>query len=260
MGRIERQKRKLIEESNKRLLGEAYSGIINRGDDICEIICKRKLAKSGSNGDVVKYIQHLLAANGFNSKYEGGGIGKECADLYEGCDGKFRRHTKDAVEEFQRKYKLTVDGVVGYNTWKAMCDNLEFTSSVPKKEFCTDCNCNQQDEPIVRDELIDEPLPTDDIRVDELDLIDCDDLKYCVGKYLYQTNPNILAFYRCVSEKVDLPEDRDKRYNCKDCPPQAYGDPTGGYGAYKWDKDIRQSDLRKCIDKGCTEIISYRGA
>jgi hypothetical protein len=266
MGRLSKLKRQLIEEANNRVLNEAYSGIINRGDDICEIICKRKLAKSGSNGDVVKYIQHLLAHNEFNTEYGGGGMGKECADLYEGCDGKFRRHTKDAVKEFQRRYKLSVDGVVGYNTWKAMCDNLEFTESLPKKEFCKDCQCNEQDQPIGGDEK-DTPSPTDDFRENELEIIDCDDLKYCVGKHLYQTSPDILAFYKCVSDKVNLPDPdplgrlpRDKRYECNDCPPQAYGDATGGYQSYKWEKDITQSDLRNCIDKKCTEIISYRGA
>jgi hypothetical protein len=261
MGRLSKLKRQLIEEANNRVLNEAYSGIINRGDDICEIICKRKLAKSGSNGDVVKYIQHLLAHNDFNTEYGGGGMGKECADLYEGCDGKFRRHTKDAVKEFQRRYKLSVDGVVGYNTWKAMCDNLEFTESLPKKEFCKDCQCNEQDQPIGGDEK-DTPSPTDDFRENELEIIDCDDLKYCVGKHLYQTAPDIVGFYRCVSEKVDLPDIPNPKKDCQYCPKQAYGDPDFGYQPIidSLKRDITQEELIKCIKNSCTELISYRGA
>jgi hypothetical protein len=258
MGRLSKLKRQLIEEANKRVLNEAYIGIINRGDNICEIICKRKLAKSGSNGDVVKFIQHLLASNGFNTDFVGGGIGKECSDLYQGCDGKFRRHTKDAVMEFQRKFKLTADGIVGYNTWKAMCDNLEFTTSVPKNEVCRDCKCNQQDEPIGGDEK-DTPLPTDDFIVDELEIIDCKDLKYCVGKHLYQTSPDILAFYKCVSDKVDLPDIPNPKKDCQNCPPSAYKTPEG-YRTFltQWDKDITQSSLRKCINIGCTKVIDPR--
>ena len=266
MSRLGKLKRQLIEEANKKLLGESYSGIIKKGDDSCEIRCKRKLAKNGSNGDVVKYIQHLLAANGFNPKYKGGGMGLECSDSYEGCDGKYREHTKDAVIEFQRKYKLSVDGVVGYNTLMKMCEVFKPGTATSRETveaydlLCKDCNCNQQDEPIGsedRDEK-DIPLPTDDFLENELELIDCEDLKYCVGKHLYQTSPDILAFYRCVSEKVNLPDPKDKRDDCKDCPPQAYGNSTGGYSSYKWGKDIRQSDLRKCIDKGCTKMLPLR--
>lgn len=35
-------------------------------------------------------------------------------------DGIFGKQTKGAVEEFQRKNKLVVDGIVGNNTWKAL--------------------------------------------------------------------------------------------------------------------------------------------
>ena len=226
MSRLGKLKRQLIEEANKKLLGESYSGIIKKGDDSCEIRCKRKLAKNGSNGDVVKYIQHLLAANGFNPKYKGGGMGLECSDSYEGCDGKYREHTKDAVIEFQRKYKSSVDGVVGYNTLMKMCEvfkPLSGTQIETVKSYgllCKDCFCNKQDQPIGgedRDEK-DIPSPTDDSIVDELEIIDCEDLKYCVGKHLYQTSPDILAFYRCVSEKVGLTDEppKDQRQGCTD--------------------------------------------
>ena len=34
------------------------------------------------------------------------------------ADGKFGSKTKEAVEIYQKKNKLTVDGCVGSNTWK----------------------------------------------------------------------------------------------------------------------------------------------
>jgi hypothetical protein len=196
MGRLSKLKRQLMEEANKRILNEAYEGgIIQTGDDSCNIRCKRKLAKSGSNGDVIKYIQHLLAANEFNPKYVGGGIGKECSDLYEGCDGKYRRHTKDAVMEFQRKYDETPDGIVGYNTLMKMCEvfkPLSATRTETVKAYnllCKDCQCDKQDQPIGGDE-IDTPSPTDDSIVDDIDVynpinkVKCDTLKSCVYKYI----------------------------------------------------------------------------
>ena len=217
MGRIERQKRELIVESNKRLLGEAsYSGIIKKGDDICEIICKRKIAKYGSSGDVVKMIQHLLDSNGFNKDYKGGGMKQYCNSEWPSCDGIFKKHTKDAVEEFQTKFKLSIDGVVGYNTWKAMCDNLKFTGSLPKDDFCKECQCNQRDFPVERE--IDTPLTLrkDDYIVDIIELIDCDELKYCVSKYLYQDGDrrSIDGFYKCVSDKNGSFTDQPVKSGC----------------------------------------------
>ena len=59
---------------------------------------------SGSNGDTVKALQILL-------------IGYECSCGSAGADGIFGGGTREGVMEFQRKNGLTVDGIVGSQTW-----------------------------------------------------------------------------------------------------------------------------------------------
>ena len=183
MGRIERQKRELIIESNKRLLGEAsYSGIIKKGDDICEIICKRKIAKYGSSGDVVKMIQHLLDSNGFNKEFKGGGMKSGCSKEYPSCDG------------------------------------IKFTGSLPKPKFCKDCDCNnkdyQTDNPIGDLKDID-IYEKDDNRLGD---IFCEDLRDCVNKYIFVKNPtqtpDISGFLKCVSGKNGSFTDQPVKSGC----------------------------------------------
>jgi len=221
----------------KRVLTESYEGgSIQQGDDSCKIRCKIKLAKSGSNGDVVKYIQHLLAANGFNLKYQGGGMGKECSDLYQGCDGKYRKHTKDAVMEFQRKYKLTVDGVVGYNTLMKMCEvfkPLSGTRTETVKAYdllCKDCDCKKQKDRELRDDkpietpigggdegswwdIIKNPI-TDpighigdiwDIIIGDNPKKHCEQVNYCVKHAMGKDSKNWEFFLRCIGKKIDHP-------------------------------------------------------
>ena len=178
----------------KSVLNEAYTGIIQIGDDLCEIICKRKLAMYGSNGDVVKMIQHLLYVNQFNTKYSGGGMnGDWCYSDWTKCDGVFKNQTKGAVEEFQNKFGLTVDGKVGFNTWQMMCKKLSFSKSVSKPKFCTDCNC--QDDKDWQDDIDDYII--DPIKI--IDTIDCESLKGCVKKYLLGvTAPDYKGFEFCL--------------------------------------------------------------
>lgn len=261
----------------KRVINEAYEGgIIQKGDDSCEIRCKRKLAKNGSNGDVVKYIQHLLAANGFNPKYEGGGMGSECSDLYQGCDGKYRRHTKDAVKEFQRKYNLTADGIVGYNTLMKMCEVFKpkpgtiIESVEAYNLLCKDCDCKKQ-----RDDRV-IPTPTDPIFSDDpidvynpINKVRCDSLKSCVYKYILTDRGverlggskfDYEGFLGCLGLKdIDLP---NPKKGCEGCPKQAYGDPNYGYQPFEdsYKGDITQEELIKCINNRCTDLVSYSGA
>ena len=61
--------------------------------------------KKGSEGALVKELQRLLQKKGY---YTGE------------LDGKFGTGTQDAVKNFQRDMGLTVDGVVGDQTWEAL--------------------------------------------------------------------------------------------------------------------------------------------
>jgi len=61
--------------------------------------------KRGSKGENVVALQTSLALLGFS-----------CGEV----DGKFGANTESAVRSFQAKYGLTVDGVVGGQTWAAL--------------------------------------------------------------------------------------------------------------------------------------------
>lgn len=61
--------------------------------------------KKGSKGSQVKTIQRLLNALGYSS----GSV-----------DGIFGAKTDTAVKSFQKKKSLTVDGIVGKNTWNSL--------------------------------------------------------------------------------------------------------------------------------------------
>lgn len=58
----------------------------------------------GSNGDEVKTLQQLLNNSGYNLA----------------VDGQFGQKTQQAVKDYQKKNGLTVDGIVGNNTWSSL--------------------------------------------------------------------------------------------------------------------------------------------
>lgn len=70
----------------------------------CEAVAKKaickKLVVGYKNQNLTKFLQKYLGFTGSN------------------IDGKFGNATKNAVLDFQKKYGLKVDGVVGLNTWK----------------------------------------------------------------------------------------------------------------------------------------------
>jgi hypothetical protein len=243
MGRIEKIKRQLIEEANKRLLGEAYSGIIQNCDVPCDIWCKIKTAKSGSNGDVVKMIQHLLFNGGYNENYSGGGMtGESCKGKWQHCDGKFRGHTKDAVIEFQRAYGLTPDGIVGYDTLSKMCEELTPSYYTSNFTLCEkQCRCGDIDSG-------DDSYPIDNVEID-VD-IDCDDLRDCVNKYIFgDTAPDMSGFISCYHKKdMSVGKDKDFCTKCKETFPNNYVNLMPYPG--KDEKEEAKRELGKlCIEK-----------
>lgn len=69
-----------------------------------------QLVKVGSKGDLVKLVQLMLNENGYN-----------CGT----ADGIFGTNTEKAVEKYQRAKGLSVDGIVGNNTYaKLFADSL----------------------------------------------------------------------------------------------------------------------------------------
>lgn len=170
----------IMEESNKVLLGEAYEGIIQDGDDVCEIKCKRKIAKNGSTGDVVRDIQHYLSkgAKGYgpyNPTKGGGGMDSRCKDKPHYCDGKFRGETQKAVQDFQKDAKIKVDGVVGAETLKKICELLDAGGLCYTKCDCDETQSDKKDS-----------SKTDkggyNFGNDYFKQFDCDELKICLYK------------------------------------------------------------------------------
>ena len=73
----------------------------------------------GANGDEVKELQQYLNKNGYNLDVDGG----------------FGDKTLSAVRDYQQKNGLTVDGIVGSNTWESL---LTFTAPTLNSTSYTD--------------------------------------------------------------------------------------------------------------------------
>lgn len=86
-----------IKDNSNKMLTE--DGI--KGPHTYEAIANIKPLKIGSTGDIVKWVQERLNAFGFNS----GNV-----------DGIFGVNTLNAVESFQNKKHLKIDGIVDRNT------------------------------------------------------------------------------------------------------------------------------------------------
>ena len=69
----------------------------------------------------VKYNEKVVALQTYLTDL---GYGPELEP--EGIDGKFGPHTKNAVMAYQQNKGLIVDGIVGPNTWRALCDDIYF--------------------------------------------------------------------------------------------------------------------------------------
>lgn len=226
----ERDMNSLIESA----LNEARYDLIQQGDDLCDILCGRKVAAYGSNGDVVKQIQSALAKCGHNVENEGGGINQGCKDDYKNCDGKFRKETKKAVESFQKGFSgLVVDGVVGPETLKVLGEKC---IQLPN------CDCENQIEKDV--------IQTDEwwlkIGIDNPNYGDCKYINACIAQALNNTANRFSweDFLSCMKSKIGVTY--PKKGKCYNCPK---------YADYRtWPKDNRYTDLgiEECVKKGCT--------
>lgn len=74
----------------------------------------RATLRKGSQGDDVKHLQTVLNKNGYNLT----------------VDGIFGDKTLAAVQEYQKKNGLSVDGEVGVNTWTSLSKNGGLASDV----------------------------------------------------------------------------------------------------------------------------------
>jgi hypothetical protein len=235
---------KIINSLTVKTINEGYLGRIESGDDLCEIICKRKQAKYGSTGDVVKQIQNALANCGSNVEKQGGGMMQGCKEDYTKCDGVFRDETKKAVEDFQSKNNLTVDGSVGYNTLIKLSDNG--CIKLPK------CDCEEKDVESTGDkenwwELIGIDKP----------LIDCHKINRCIYQAL-SSKPagfDFDVFKKCIGlpdKKTDEKKFSENpiKENCKNCP-TVYNNQPGTSGA----SSELPPYIQECKRKGCTTIV-----
>jgi len=220
-------------KSKYRILNEAYLPAVQEGDEECDIVCERKHAKYGSNGSLVQRIQHGLSRCGFNVKSEGGGMMPGCKDDPNKCDGLFRGETKKAVEEFQRKHGLSVDGVVGKET----INKLNETNCMAFK----DCDCETQND--------DDSSPIPGQKID-YDKYDCDELKRCLNSMGTDWCMNDLE--KCLKGKKP-PVKSPRKQQCERCP--ATIDCMPKYGATPLTKlPCKDPFIIQCIESGCTKI------
>jgi hypothetical protein len=210
------------------ILNESYLPAVQEGDSECDIVCERKQAKFGSNGSLVKRIQHGLSKCGFNVEREGGGMMSGCKDDPNKCDGLFRKETKKAVEEFQKKYGLQpIDGAVGKKT-------IEKLKGVGCMEF-KQCSCNTQQD--------------DDIYIEDYyDKFDCEKLKSCLnsmGKDWCMDDLN-----KCLKGEKSSVKKPPINFACGNCPDTINCMPSPGRKTV-----CDQPFYKSCISKKCTKPI-----
>lgn len=74
-------------------------------ESVCSV--ELKILKQGSKGNSVKALQLLL-------------IGNNCSCGSSGADGDFGSATLSAVKKYQKLKGLSIDGIIGKNTWSAL--------------------------------------------------------------------------------------------------------------------------------------------
>lgn len=246
-----RLEERIIQESLKSVITEAVLPNIQEGDDLCDILCKRKQAKFGANGSVVQLIQNALAKCGFNVEKEGGGINKGCKDDAKNCDGKFRKETAKAVKEFQRAMGLAQDGSVGYKTLTAL--GSQAASSVGGCIDLPECNCNKK--PKDKDKENREDWWTL-IDGGNSSMDDCDTINKCLYKAINNCKGPVNdtscfsnTFFKCMREGGPKKGGPKKGGNkkCGDCPDYINRMPGPGQKPLS---DFEQG----CIQSGCSKV------
>ena len=246
---------RLIMEGLKNAINEAVLPIIQEGDELCDILCGRKQAKYGSNGDVVKKIQNALNNCGFNVEKQGGGINQGCKEDWTKCDGKFRKETRTAVEQFQKANNLSPDGSVGYRTLTKMGQTQ--CIQLPK----CDCKKKQQDKNMSGDKGQGTSSRSDwwtlvDIKGPKMD--DCDTINKCLYKAIKECRGNTIrnpkpncfkdTFLKCMGDGGPK-KGRDKK--CGDCPEFINRMPGTGPRPISFGSDFE----RDCIQSGCSQVV-----
>jgi peptidoglycan hydrolase-like protein with peptidoglycan-binding domain len=87
---------------------------VNCGDEFCT---NKKVAGRGATGYCVKSIQFYLLNSGL---VDGIQLTKDlvaCKSNMTNCDGVYGRETEKAVRKFQKESGISVDGIVGCETW-----------------------------------------------------------------------------------------------------------------------------------------------
>ena len=102
-------KRRTLSVNGKYLRGYAVPKYDVEQKDTTSVMCKLELPQleKGDKNDTVKALQLLLI-----------GYGISCGRW--GADGSFGEDTDTAVRKYQEKNKLSVDGIVGTNTWSKL--------------------------------------------------------------------------------------------------------------------------------------------
>jgi hypothetical protein len=235
----------------KSVIKEEYLPKIEPGDELCDIMCFKKQAKYGSEGEVVKIIQNGLVNCGFNTQKQGGGMIEGCKTDYKKCDGKFLEETKKAVEEFQKKHNLRVDGAVGVAT---------LTKLVETKCVHLDRDCDCKEERKKSGDDTDDTIREDSkwwtlIEDGDSTLNNCGKINRCLYKMIKNKKFNQDSFIKCMRYKKETPPAQSDSFkkspNCLGCPQFDNRMPGASLPLNPSDKQF----IDDCVRKGCTRRV-----
>ena len=101
-------------------------------DEFCQVLGGKGQLKRGAKGELVELFQTALNSCGAQPTLE--------------VDGDFGTKTKEAVEAFQNRHNLKVDGGIGPETSGKLCE----LGCIPK-EICTKCEGGKQGQTPIKD-------------------------------------------------------------------------------------------------------------